>query len=158
MKRPSGHRRMNSRRPQSTRSLLMNSYSPFRRARTVPLRAALLASAVGGAANLPLPPRAETESITARELKKHLSFLASDELGGRYTTSPGNRIAARYLASELESYGYRGGARDGSFFQKVPLSLRTTDPEASHLILTAGGEKTELKYADGFAKIGRASC
>ena len=128
----------------------MKSNRPLPRAVAAAILAALLAATMI-AANLPLPPRAETESITARELKKHLSFLASDELGGRYTISPANRIAARYLASQLESYGYRGGARDGSFFQKVPLSFRATDTEASRVVLTAGGEKTEFKYADGFA-------
>lgn len=129
----------------------MKSYHSFRRAMAVAMLAAFIASAVAGATNLPLPPRAETESITARDLKKHLSFLASDELGGRYTISPANRIAARYLASQLEAYGYRGGARDGSFFQKVPLSFRTTDMEASRAILTVGNEKTEFKHGDGFA-------
>lgn len=128
----------------------MKSYQSFRRAMAVAMLAAFFASAVTGGTNLPLPPRAETESITARDLKKHLSFLASDELGGRYTISPANRIAARYLASQLEAYGYRGGARDGSFFQKVPLSFRTTDMETSRIILTAGNEKTEFKHGDGF--------
>jgi len=113
------------------------------------LLAALLAVTVV-AASLPLPSRDEVNSITARDLKKHLSFLASDELGGRYTLSQGNRIAARYLASQLESYGYRGGARDGSFFQKVPLSYRSVDAASSHVTFTTSGQATEFKYGDGF--------
>ncbi|HWP44162.1 MAG TPA: M28 family peptidase, partial [Blastocatellia bacterium] len=113
--------------------------------------AALFLAAPTAAANLPLPAPEATSSITGRDLKKHLSFLASDELGGRYTLSPSIRIAARYLASELESYGYRGGARDGSFFQKVPLSFRSVDMTRSGLTLTVAGAKQELKYADDFA-------
>src|ERR671926_170035 len=116
----------------------MRPNNSLKRALTATLLAALLAVTVV-AASLPLPSRDEVNSITARELKMHLSFLASDELGGRYTLSPGNRIAARYLASQLESYGYRGAARDGSFFQKVPLAYRSVDRAKSMVTLTASG-------------------
>jgi hypothetical protein len=103
------------------------------------------------ASSLPLPAPEATASITVRELKKHLGFLASNELGGRYTLSPSILVAARYLASELESYGFRGGARDGSFFQKVPLSFRSVDLSQSGLTLSGAGAKQEFKYADDFA-------
>ncbi|HTF38280.1 MAG TPA: peptidase M28, partial [Blastocatellia bacterium] len=79
----------------------MNHRHSSRRALALLVLAALmLVSAVAGASNLPLPTTEATSSITARDLKKHLSFLASDELGGRYTLSPSNRVAARYLASQ----------------------------------------------------------
>src|SRR5688572_24432148 len=66
--------------------------------------AAVLSIAAVQANNLPpLPSDESTSSITAVDLRRHLSFLASDELGGRYTLSPSSRIAARYLASQLES-------------------------------------------------------
>ncbi|MBX7220113.1 MAG: M20/M25/M40 family metallo-hydrolase [Blastocatellia bacterium] len=72
-------------------------------------------------------------------MKRHLSFLASPELGGRYTFSAGNRIAARYLASQLEFFGFRG-AIDGSFFQPVPFVTRETD--FSHSTLAVGSGQT----------------
>jgi hypothetical protein len=101
--------------------------------------------------NMPLPSAEAMSSITANDLKRHLSFLASDELGGRYTFSQSNLIAARYLASQLESYGYRGAARDGSFFQKVPLSNRAVDLGKTGLTLSVKGAKEDFKYADDFA-------
>lgn len=122
----------------------------FRRALALLMLAALVLASVAGAANRPLPTPEATSSITARELKKHLTFLASDELGGRYTLSPSNLIAARYLASQLEYYGYRGAAREGSFFQRVPLSYRSVDLPTSHVTLNIGGTKREFNYADGF--------
>ena len=128
----------------------MNRYQRIKRAFLFIVVTSLAASIVS-AANLPLPSSEVTSSITTRDLKKHLSFLASDELGGRYTLSQGNRIAARYLASELESYGYRGAARDGSFFQRVPLSYRNVNMDRSSLVLNAGGTKRNFKYADDFA-------
>ena len=127
----------------------MNRYRRIKRAFLFIIVTSLAASIVS-AANLPLPSSEVTSSITTRDLKKHLSFLASDELGGRYTLSQGNRIAARYLASELESYGYKGAARDGSFFQKVPLSYRNVNMDKSSLVLNAGETKRSFKYADDF--------
>jgi hypothetical protein len=109
----------------------------------------LLLVSIASAYNLPLPPETATASITSRDLKKHLSFLASDELGGRYTFSPSILIAARYLASQLESYGYRGAAGDGGFFQKVPLSYRTVDKSSAILFDSAAGRE-EFRFGDDF--------
>jgi len=120
-----------------------------RRALALIIFAALMLASVG-AANRPLPTVEATSSITARELKRHLTFLASDELGGRYTLSHSNLIAARYLAAQLEFYGYHGAASGGSFFQKVPLSYKSVDLATSHITLNFSGAKREFKYADGF--------
>ncbi len=97
-----------------------------------------------------LPPDAASNSITANDLKKHLRFIASDELGGRYTLSQGNRIAARYIATHLESYGYRPAARDGSFFQRVPLAYRQPDVAQSLCAISGEKSKSEFKYGDDF--------
>ncbi len=127
----------------------MNPRHSSKRALAVFVLAAVIIAAAS-ASNLPLPTPEATSSITTRDLKKHLSFLASEELGGRYTLSPSNRVAARYLASQLESYGYRGAARDGSFLQRVPLSFRDVDRAASRVTLNIGGTKREFSYADAF--------
>src|SRR5262245_57830669 len=87
--------------------------------------------------NLPLVPTNAVSSITPRELRTHLSFLASRELGGRYTFSSGNRIAARYLATQLESFGYRGAARDGGFLQQIDFSSHTLDRKNTQLQIFA---------------------
>ncbi|HEX5734351.1 MAG TPA: M28 family peptidase [Blastocatellia bacterium] len=129
----------------------MNCYQRVRRGPAFVLLAALLVTSAVGASNLPLPSSEATSSITKRDLRKHLSFLASDELGGRYTLSQGNRIAARYLATELESYGYRGATSDGSFFQRVPLSYRNVNLDKSRLTLDVKGARQQFKYADDFA-------
>src|SRR5215203_3037835 len=112
--------------------------------------AAALVIAAAQSPLLPLPAAEATNGITKTDLKRHLSFLASDELGGRYTFSPGNRIAARYLAAQLESYGFRGAAKSAAFFQKVPLSYRTVDVRKSALKLAAAGKTLEFKYGEDF--------
>ena len=129
-------------------------YLSLRRALASVMLAVLSTATLAGASNLPLPSREEMSSINAGDLKKHLSFLASDELGGRFTFSPSNRIAARYIASQLESYGYKGAARDGSFFQKVPLQYISPDTANSRVTIHSGGEKIEIKHGDGFVNPG----
>jgi len=86
---------------------------------------------------LPSIPANALSSITQKDLKRHLSFLASPELGGRYTFSDGNRIAARYLASQLESFGYRGAAKDGSFFQNIKFAGELIDAKNSYIKITS---------------------
>jgi len=98
---------------------------------------------------LPPIPSAAVNSITPKELKQHLSYIASDELGGRFTISKGNRATARYLASQLEKYGYRGAA-NGSFFQKIVFNATGADPEKTGLMLTANGQSRRFKVNADF--------
>jgi hypothetical protein len=81
-------------------------------------------------------------------LKMHLDFLASKELGGRYTLSPSFAVAARYLASRLQSYGYRGAGPNGSFFQPFDVNSTKTDTDKSSLSLTVKNESADYKYGD----------
>jgi hypothetical protein len=96
------------------------------------------------------PPADGVRVISETELRKHLTFLASEELGGRFTFSPGKDIAARYLASRLESYGYRGAAPDGSFLQRFDLNVETLDAGAARFALTRDGERTEPALGEYF--------
>jgi hypothetical protein len=63
------------------------------------------------------------DAINARQLKDWLTFIASDELEGRDTPSRGLDIAANYLAGHLASLGIKPAGDNGSYFQKVPLTL-----------------------------------
>ena len=102
-------------------------------------------------------------SITIEELKEHVFYLASDELGGRVIGTPGYEAAARYAARELQAAGLSPmfADKDGgrSFLQIVPfktpapgdagkLSIRT--PEG--VVEFAGGEHFKfLRFrAEGF--------
>ena len=64
----------------------------------------------------------ETFNFEKAELKAHLMYLASDELGGRRTTSPGGALAAEYIASTLESYGVKPAPDLNSYFQQIPFN------------------------------------
>ncbi len=102
----------------------------------------LFLAGFGGSAPLP----SNLDAVSVIQLKRHLSFLASAELGGRYTLSAGNRIAARYLAAQLEAFGYRGAATDGSFFQKIPFVTRTGGQDSK--LMLEGAPKTFVHGED----------
>jgi Zn-dependent M28 family amino/carboxypeptidase len=116
--------------------------------------AAALVFAIG-AAGLPpanLPPVPNTvSSITPEELRMHLQFLASDELGGRYTLSPNFAIAARYLAAHLEADGFRGAGDHGSFLQTFEVVSTKLDPAKTSLELTLNGKPATYDFGEIFA-------
>ncbi|WP_436514495.1 M28 family peptidase [Ekhidna sp. To15] len=61
------------------------------------------------------------KTITADDLKAHLSILASDEYEGRETGKKGQKMAAKYIAKHFESLGFEAPV-DGSYFQKFDLT------------------------------------
>src|SRR6476619_5284229 len=96
-----------------------------------------------------LPPVPTTvDSSTPGELRMHLQFLASEELGGRYTLSPGFAIAARYLASHLEGYGFKGAGEHGEFLQTFQVVSAKPDTAKSSLEVTAGSKASSYHFGD----------
>ncbi|MBO0939996.1 M28 family peptidase [Fibrella sp. HMF5335] len=63
------------------------------------------------------------EKLTKSELENHLRFIASDELQGRRTGSPGNMIAARYLAEQFRMLGLKPAGDNDSYYQRVDLQF-----------------------------------
>src|SRR5437016_4829932 len=99
-----------------------------------------------------LPPvPATVDSITPTELRMHLDFLASKELGGRYTLAPNFAIAARYLASHLKAYGFHGAGPNGDFLQFFDVASTKADLARTTLALTINGQTSNYKYGDFFS-------
>lgn len=122
-------------------------YSRFRR--LIPLAVLTVCAMVATAAvKIAEPPAVAENVISPTELREHLEFLASNELGGRYTLSPSFAIAARYLASRLEAYGYKPVGDDGTYFQHFDVISARPKPEECALMLAINGEKTDLKFGD----------
>ena len=81
-----------------------------------------------------LPP-AETkaaERITAARLSERLYFVASDEMDGRDTPSPGLDATAKYIADNLKRWGIKPGGDDGTYFQRIPLRRTKVDQAQTH--------------------------
>lgn len=61
-------------------------------------------------------------SITAAELKTHLTIVASDEMEGRETGSQGQKKAGRYLITQYEKNGISFPKGADNFYQPVPAA------------------------------------
>ncbi len=90
------------------------------------------------------------DSITAEDLEVHLNFLASDEFRGRNTPSPELKITSRYIATAVESYGFKPLSPDGSYFQNIPLEVTTIDPTQSRMRLTSNQGPKSFSFAFDF--------
>jgi len=71
-----------------------------------------------------------SKTITAEELKGHLSILASDEFEGRETGEKGEQLAADYLIEQFASNGIPP-VNGNSYFQKFPLEKYSLKGEAA---------------------------
>lgn len=58
-------------------------------------------------------------TITVDELKRHLIILASDEMEGRETGTPGQLKAAEYIAEVFASWGLPTIGDDNTYFQQI---------------------------------------
>lgn len=60
-------------------------------------------------------------SIDPAQCEEWLTYLASDELGGRDTGRPGYKLAAEFVAARFEEFGLKPVGDDGTYFQAVPF-------------------------------------
>jgi aminopeptidase YwaD len=62
--------------------------------------------------------------ITAGDLKSHISYLASDDLKGRYTGTPGSMAAAEYIRDQFREAGLKLLGDDGFQNFEVVVSVK----------------------------------
>jgi Zn-dependent M28 family amino/carboxypeptidase len=75
--------------------------------------------------------RGNADYITAARMKEYLTFIASDELEGRDTPSPGLDTAAKYIADHLKGWGVKPAGDNGTYFQKIALRRTKVDAEGT---------------------------
>jgi Zn-dependent M28 family amino/carboxypeptidase len=98
------------------------------------------------AAIVATPAGAQVKQIDSHEIDAHLRFLSSDLLEGRAPATRGGRLAAEYIASQLETFGVAPGV-NGSYFQPVPIDVVRSSP--STISVTASGKaNASLKFTD----------
>ena len=61
-----------------------------------------------------------TESITAKELSKHLYTFSSDGFEGREVGEKGQKIAAQFLKSYYQSEAIESPYGGSNYFQTIP--------------------------------------
>jgi hypothetical protein len=92
------------------------------------------------------PARNAAETITAKHLKEYLYFVASDEMEGRDTPSRGLDLTAQFMGLMLTRWGFKPAGDNGTFYQKMAMTAKNTDPAKTSLEI--GGQK--LKYGRDF--------
>jgi Zn-dependent M28 family amino/carboxypeptidase len=116
------------------------------RNRTFSISRAALAAAALAAASLDafaqITPEQKTaaEVITEAGMLGQIRFLSDDLLEGRAPASHGERIALRYIQSQMEAAGLSPGAPGGGWFQPVPLVGIIGAPPRTIAFRGAGGE------------------
>lgn len=82
---------------------------------------------------LPDAVRVAADGIAAAQLAWDLAYLASDDLLGRHTPSPGLDAAAEYIIDRLARAGLAPAGDDGGFRQHYDLEETRVDVRAAHI-------------------------
>ncbi len=76
--------------------------------------------------------------IRSVDLRRHVEFLASDELEGRLTGSAGAQQAGEYIADFFSRLGLEPAGKDGSYFQSFEFTSGVQLGERNRLIAVPG--------------------
>jgi hypothetical protein len=104
---------------------------PMKRVLLSSLLAAVPAALLAQPPGVPTAVRAAADAISAEQIAWDLAFLASDDLRGRNTPSPGFDAAADYIAARLAKAGLKPGGDDGTFRQHYELQETRVDTQAA---------------------------
>ena len=95
------------------------------------------------------PAATAAATITPQDVRMRIEFLASDQLRGRDTPSPGLEMAAEWAAKEFAAYGLKPGGDNGSFIQRWAYRVSTFDA-AKVKVELRGPTPKELAYGKEF--------
>jgi len=94
-------------------------------------------------------PKEGLDSIKPEDMKKHVYFLASDEMKGRNTPSPELDSCAAYIAREFAAYGLQPIGENGSYYQTLNM-VRNKLSQPNDLMVTKSGENSTFEIKDDF--------
>jgi len=88
--------------------------------------------------------RIKSPEVTVDELKKHVSYLASEELKGRRTGTEGDSLAAEYIRTDLKGNGLIPLAGEG--FQRYRVTDKIILGPSNSLIVSGTAYKPEVDF------------
>lgn len=95
-----------------------------------------------GLAEVPSLLKTGFESISTKDGKEYLGYLAGPECEGRGTGEPGFEKAANYVAAHFKKLGLKSVMPDGSYFQYNDFWRVRTDPKS--LAMTIGSKAISM--------------
>lgn len=106
---------------------------------------------VGAAAWTVSPDEVARRWIEPREIRRHIGYLASDEMRGRDTPSPELERAASWIAERFGLAGLEPAGQDGGFMQFWPYERSGLIREEAVLGWSSPGGDGSLAYGRDFA-------
>ncbi len=117
---------------------------------------AALGAPLAARAQAPAVTRAAA-SITEADVRRRISLISDDSMGGRNTPSPGLTKTARYIAGEFKRLGLKPGGDAGSYLMQYPIRQKKllADRSALTFTRTEGGQAVSLPFGGDVALAGR---
>ena len=91
-------------------------------------------------------------AITASDMKRHISLLASDEYEGRAPGSRGEDLAVAYVVEQFRSCNIKPVTPDGTYYQIVPLVGTKTKAAGA---IRVGEKVIDLKSTEDWVAVSR---
>jgi hypothetical protein len=100
-----------------------------------------------------------TPEITVEDMRNHIGYLASKEMGGRLTGTKGEILATDHVASAFKSWGLEPGGDDESYFQEFNFTAGVAVGKDNKLLVKQGDYERELEVEKdwrpvSFSKLG----
>ncbi|GAB3195143.1 M28 family metallopeptidase [Pontibacter aydingkolensis] len=96
--------------------------------------------------------RPALQSITAADILRHTTVLASDAFEGRSPATPGEDSTVNYLTRQFRQMGLQPGNPDGTYVQEVPMFGYTPQPTAT---IKSGGKSINLNFPTDYVAVTR---
>jgi len=93
------------------------------------------------------PVRQTSPAVDTNDIRKHLKYLCSENLEGRFTGSQGGKMASEYVAKSFDSFGMEPFSKENGWFQEFPFFNTANLSPSCKLDLSgiAGTEKERLE-------------
>jgi hypothetical protein len=92
------------------------------------------------------------QAIQQSDLRRDLTYISSDELGGRLSLQPGDELATKWIASQFAKAGLQPPVKDGAgkpvYLQPFTLIEYRPDRNASSITLSRAGKTTVWRAPD----------
>jgi hypothetical protein len=91
----------------------------------------------------------KNSEITAKDIKAHVFYLASDAMKGRFTGTKEEQLAGEYISSQFKSYGLLP-LINGSYFQSFPFIEKVELTNSNSLTIETNKKRRNLKVKKEF--------
>ena len=90
------------------------------------------------------PLSATKAAISADDLRRHVTALASDEMEGRLTGTEGERLATAYVADAFKALRLQPAGDGGTFFQPFEFTAGVALADGNALAVSVDGEAKDI--------------